>query len=459
MAQAASYADPLVGAITVRLDVPSADFDGIRADSVNKDGFHERLASYAWQVAPGLLSHEWAHIMQVSAYPLLLLRAARQGRLIPGMITAIAGLEVPAGLPAVLRLDDDWHFSSLIETLPIRLHAADQGIRMEAVETLDPRRGTLRELDLVEEDATIFQYRVEIGSPGTGPGYRRWLIERPRYSAIFSFLTDFMTDDQALQLIPVICRVCFATIRPLESLAVILSDLVQFGADTFTSDYAYDEWDATAEDLFRDRLRGRYPIASAESVDFRLSAMHDAQGLITAEQHARIAEVSPHLVASLLAQWSQDDNGLLTAVLRHPWQFFERRGRGWDTRLDRYAPPVTVYDLRAAEDRQLIVIATSEAMKQQRAPVFLGADIGLPTLLLETLRRKYLVDAALGQSPPVPECPHTHCRFHRTLLCRGWFPIPADAAACDFPEWFGDNAGLTVTDDGQWLIKREQDND
>jgi hypothetical protein len=79
MVQAASYTDPVASAITIRLVVPQADLDAIRADAAHREGFHHRVASYAWKIAPGLLAHEWAHIMQVASYPLLLLRAAREG--------------------------------------------------------------------------------------------------------------------------------------------------------------------------------------------------------------------------------------------------------------------------------------------------------------------------------------------------------------------------------------------
>jgi hypothetical protein len=38
------------------------------------------LRDYVWRTNPGLMTHEWAHILQVAQYPLLHLRAARQLR-------------------------------------------------------------------------------------------------------------------------------------------------------------------------------------------------------------------------------------------------------------------------------------------------------------------------------------------------------------------------------------------
>jgi hypothetical protein len=457
MSQSASYADPVVGAVTLHLTVPQADFDAIHADAAYREGFFERLATYAWQKSPSLLSHEWAHIMQISAYPLLHLRAARQGRLVSGRVAALAAADVPAPLPVILAVNDEWRWSSLLETVPVWLRVQDDGILVKPVASLAPRRGTVRELDLVEEDATIFQYRVEVGSRGTGPGYRRWLVEDRRYSALFSFLAGFMDDDDALQLIPVLCRLCFSTTRPLESLAVILGDIVQYGAGLFTTEFPDDEWDIWAEEFFRGRLSERFGIAADTSFDITNSAMHDAQGMITPEQHAELAKSTPHLVASLFYLWSAGEQGLLTAVLRSPWRFFGRRARRWDSRLDRYTPPVIIYQLRAEESGdRLTIVGSSETMRREPAPAVFDANLKMASMIYETLRAKFLVDATLGDIEPLSECPHKQCRFNRTMLCRGWFPLPADPVECEFPDWFASTSRRSVSPDGKWLIAVEE---
>lgn len=457
-----SYVDPTVGALTLYMTIPAQDLAAIRRDvTQHTAGAVGRVAKYVWERNPGVLAHEWAHILQTATSPLLHLRAARQGRMLPHLLNSITELPEGTELPVLAHLHEDWHWASLLEAIPARLTPTDVGIAMSAGTDLQPRRGMLRELDLVEEDATVFQYRVEVGSRGTGPGYRQWLTEKPRYSALFAFLADlFGDDDHALQLIPVICRVCFATTRPLESLGAVLTDVIRDGSDVYTQEFPDPDWDEWAESFFRDRLLDRFGPASDESVDMRATALGDTSGVITDDAHAELVTRTPHLAVSLLAGWNSDDGDLLDDVLRHPWMFIERRGQGWDSRLERYVPPVMSYRFVAEDDSDsLVLVAPSAAMRSTPAPAaFTDVQPGLKmtALLLEGLRGRALVTSALGVRIPLAECPHAGCRFHSTGLCRGWVPVPETPEACDFPVFLSATTRRTVSSDGRFLISDKE---
>src|SRR5438105_11161150 len=117
-----SYADPAVGAIFASLEVPERDLAKIVGDAqAHPDGFPARLKSYVWGRFPGLLSHEWAHVLQVANYPLLHLRAARQALLAANRFRTAATRQTPVELPVLWYVDDEWRLGSLIETIPIRI--------------------------------------------------------------------------------------------------------------------------------------------------------------------------------------------------------------------------------------------------------------------------------------------------------------------------------------------------
>lgn len=452
-----SYADPAVGGVFTALSIPDDDLAAIDHDArQHPEGFPQRLRTYVWGRFPALMCHEWAHILQVAEYPLLHLRAARQQRLIGQWLSALAHEPVPRPLPIESQVVDDWQWSRLIETVPIRLVIEDDKISMIPIAPGTIVRGALRELDLVEEDASIFQYRIEIGSRGTGAGYRRWLLERTRYCALFHFLTDFMSDDDALNLVPVLTRAAFWTVRPVEALAAMLTDLVRDGADTYTRPFPDEDWDDWAEDFFRHRLLERFGAADMTATDFRVPDGLVKQGVVSSAAFDTMLDRAPILPASLFARWSREEDGLIGHTLRAPWQFFERGGAAWDKRLDRFAPPVMIYRLTGEEtEAQRAYVHLSESLRTES---FRDIDTWR-AIVSELLRGKQLMDVATRAREPMVRCPHEQCRFHRTGLCDGWLSPPQTADDCEFPEYLAVATNRTVNADGTMLIESRSNGD
>ena len=459
MERVISFAEPTVGAITLAATVPDHDLTAALADlHVDRVAAQKKVDRWLWGENPDLFVHEWSHIFQVASYPLLYLRAARQGRLLAQWAKAVAALPDGTELPIIGALDRRAQQSDLIEVVPVRLTPEPQGIRSEAMTSRRPRRGVLQELDLVEEDATVFQYRVEIGSRGTGHGYRRWLSERARYSSVFSFLSTFATDDQALALLPVFARIALRTLRPLESLAALLTDVVRDGADTYTRDFPDEDWDEWAEDFFTRRLLERMPTAATIEDRFFGFAIEDPQEYIDDAAFERLLEITPHLPMGLLARWSRDEAQLLQSVMRAPWKFIDR-DNNVDTRLERFRPPLSVYILTGNPSGQKAILhLPSDAMRNTPAPqafqVTGGEPVLMKTLVHEAWRGKGMLDASLGRRTSPIACPHAECRFHAFRMCDGWTSIPPVPEDCDFPDWILGLTGKDVSQDGRRLISR-----
>ncbi len=459
MDRVVSFAEPTVGAITLAARVPDRDLVAAVAElHEDRVAAQKKIDQWLWGQNPDLFVHEWSHIFQVASYPLLYLRAARQGRLLSQWAKAVSELPEGTELPIIGALDARARQSDLIEVVPVRMTMEPGGIRSEAMTSRRPRRGVLQELDLVEEDATVFQYRVEVGSRGTGHGYRRWLAERARYSAVFAFLSTFATDDQALALLPVFARISLRTLRPLEALAALLTDVVRDGADVYTQDFPDDSWDGWAEDFFTTRLRERVDTATAVEDLFFGSAIDDPQQYVDDAAFEELLTATPHLPVGVLARWSIDEAQILHSVLQAPWKFIDR-DNDIDPRLERFRPPLSVYILTGEPSgQQAILHLPSDAMRNTSAPAAMQGEgrpeIRMKALVHEAWRAKGMLDASVGRRVFPIACPHTNCRFHVFRICSGWTSIPPTAEECDFPEWFIGLSGKDVSQDGRRLISR-----
>ena len=101
MADVMSFAEPTAGTIRLAIDVPDAELASILSDlETDHLKAQKEIDRWLWGQMPGLMSHEWSHMLQVSTYPLLFLRAARQGRLTSQFLSAIGDLPAGTGCPS-----------------------------------------------------------------------------------------------------------------------------------------------------------------------------------------------------------------------------------------------------------------------------------------------------------------------------------------------------------------------
>lgn len=113
-----------------------------------------------------------------------------------------------------MMLSPEWRETFYAPTTLYRLGGSrEAGVSIDPCDPRDRRGNDLSESDLIEEDASIFQYKVEIGADGTGQGYARWLHEKHRYTMVFKFLSRLLGPENAYTALPPLVRADFARLR------------------------------------------------------------------------------------------------------------------------------------------------------------------------------------------------------------------------------------------------------
>lgn len=448
-----SYVDPVTGCIHLTLRGDDEQFAGLleAARSSPRDrAFKDGLFAYAWRAHRSLFTHEWAHVLQLATYPALYLRAARSARIMAGPGVFLSANPDRYPLPLQFQMDEEWHLSSMLSTIPFRAVVGDQSVRTEVAES-SIGRGILTERDLIEEDATIFQYRAEISGRGIGRAYRNWLRERPRYSRLFNFLAIHFGDDSALRLLPIMVRVAFRTTRPLESFLMTFGTIMHEGVDLFEGDWT----DEALEDLFFSELKARIGIAEADDLSMQRPESDDVQGVIEEDTFMALLERYQQLpifpLGNLDAKGGSGKRGLAREVLRHPERFFDRHDPEPHEDLLAYWPPTMTISLdHPGFPRGSTVLTLSPLLYETEVPGLSGTTYAVWNTAV--LKNRMLWQAILaGAAGANSRCPHSNCTYHTSGLCQGWMTIPAAAGECEFPQFFTDITKHRLNADGTAL--------
>jgi len=355
-------------------------------------------------------------------------------------------------LPLQLELDERWRLSSMLGTIGFRADVAEDGVKLSPVESGVVARGTLTERDLIEEDATVFQYRAEIAGRGTGRAYRNWLRERPRYTRLFAFLARHFGDDRALRALPVLVRVAYRTTRPIESFFKSFGTLIgerRSGWDLIADQDLDDE---TLEEVLFGNLREHLGSVDVSELTMGKPELDDPAGIIDDQSFETLAAHYQQLPIAPLTQinlhGSENQRGIATEALRAPWRFFNRWSREFDHSLVDYLPPaitVALDDPNFPFGSSLLVI--SPLLNRTEFPLIKGhtyADWLNAVLKARMLWRGF----PEGMTGDNARCPHATCAYHPSGLCQGWMTIPAQAADCEFPEFFTATTKHTLSIDG-----------
>ncbi len=445
-----SWADPAIGIthLVVRGSTAEAKaFLDLRPD----EDYGLAMYQFALQRHPMILIHEWLHILQVASYPWLFIRAARAYHQLAAPFAAIRANRGRLDLPLQFVASREDADSRLLETIPVRIWIDAHAVRAEPVLT-SLVRGVITEQDLVEEDATVAEYQIDVGGRGNGVSYRRWLTERPHYQRAFSLLSQHMSDDAAFSVLPVLVRVAFRTNRPIAAFAGALGTVLLYGPDTWLD----PESTQILEDGLTSNALNCFGIADDASTDFQSPAISDRPGFVTDDRFEQLVSAATFPV-SPLSRWSlaDDANGegtpFLLRVLRQPWQHFGRRASQPSRTLLRYLPPGTTVEL---DDPDFPVGKTmfyvSPSVVSERPPGENGLTYG--EVLIHMYQLRLVSNALMGEREPRHTCPHDSCRVHASRLCRGWLPIPTRFQECDFPSFLEQMSKHRLDPTGKVLV-------
>ena len=443
-----SFADPVTGRVHLMLrgqdGAHAALLDGAvrrRSDTEFKAGFY----AYAWTEHRSLMNHEWAHVLQLTSYPFLFLRAARSARMMVGPARYLAGHPGRHELPIRFEMDEQWMWSSMLGTFGFVATVMADSVQIDPVAPGTIRRGVLTERDLIEEDATVFEYRSEIAARGRGTAYRNWLRERPHYSRLFSFLAQQFGADGALRVLPMLVRIAYRTTRPLESF------FRAFGTVMIEGLPADPEGDATLEELLLEDLRQRLGTIGPGALTMQRPELDDPAGVIEDDAFMELIDGYLQLPIAPLARinlaGTEDQLGVASAALASPWEFFDRRTQLFDERLGDYLPPVITV---ALDDPQFPAGATllvvSQLLRDMPFPI---EGTTYEDWATSTLKARLMWQAIMdGASGPNARCPHHDCPYHPTGLCHGWMTMPATADDCEFPDFMRYTTHHALSADG-----------
>ena len=450
-----SYADPATGCVHLTLRGEGGEFrelvEAAQTDPRNV-AFKAKLYSYAWREHRTLIIHEWAHVLQMATYPALFLRSARAARIMAGPAVYLAGNPGRHPLPLRFEMDERWALSNMLSTVGFRAEVGETGVSLEAVEDR-VGRGILTERDLLEEDATVFQYRAEISARGSGRAYRNWLRERPRYTRVFSFLATRFGDGAALRLLPILARVAFRTTRPVEGFFKAFGTLALAGPGLYADP---DLDDADLEGLLLENLRSSHPSLDADELTMQSPEFDDPTGVIDEPALAELVRRYRQLPISLLAEidlnGSDEQRGWAQAALRAPETVFDRRRWEEDTRPRDYLPPITTIalaDPAFPQGASLMVTAPLYAITEY--PAIPGQTYAQWTSAMLKGRLMWRSIMATPDPGPNARCPHEACAYHPAGLCRGWMTIPAVEHDCEFPEFLVHTTKHGLSADGRAL--------
>lgn len=337
-------------------------------------------------------------------------------------------------LPIRTWLANEWQTTLFAPTSLYRLVIDELGqLKLSPGRLNDRRSNDLTENDLLEEDASIFQYKVEIGGPGSGSSYRRWLREQRRNTMVFNFLTRQLGLENAYLALPPLVHAAFSTTVPLETFGELVALTMRADSD-LPSQRGIDNYAIYLRNALSSfNLGYRVPNPDLPSSDDPVSLIGGP------EVFQLLGSSSRHPLWPLANKlWSKrEERQQLSEYMLHPYRAINRRAGTVSKMLRAYWPPLSVYRLLVPD------MSVNDAVWQV-APSYVGKPVpSMPIpgftydqYLPELVGRRYLAFSLVTDmyDDGPHNCYHTECPYFSTNLCRRWLHPPREYLECDFPK-------------------------
>jgi hypothetical protein len=437
----ASHADTTIGAVFFNLSPLGRASDEVRAfvpkrpvSPESRKEYARRLQWYLETYHYSLLVHEYFHIIQALVYPALYLRCLRELHLAFQVLSWYRHDQEPRR-PIRMWLPPDWKQTFFAPTTTYRLSGSrGGGISLDLGDPRDRRSNDLTESDLIEEDASIFQYKVEIGAEGTGEGYYRWLHEKYRYTMAFKFLSRLLGRENAYIALPPLVRTAFRTTWPMTTFASLLD---------LTLRQPVDLPQRLGIDEYFDFLVGsteESPSLGRQLPDHDSPATEDAYAYLDATLHGTLVQASDRHPLYPLARdlWVDRPDPPSLDWIFHPYRAFDRwRRTVVDATVEGCMPPITVIRLLDPALSVNDALAIVHPRFHGKPCPFLP-DVEYDLYLRDAMDRKYLAFSLVTSAFDSYDhnCWHDQCPIFPTGLCRRWWPVPDDFRTCGFPTKF-----------------------
>jgi hypothetical protein len=438
-----SYFDTTLGAVSYNVppaaipDVSAMLSEAVGSRHTSSEGRSEFINLVRGWVGFGhypLMVHEWCHVLQAVSHPALYLRCLREYSAICTIIDILRKDSRDIQLP--FTASEPWGTDLVWSTTPLRLSVMDGMPAVELAEKDWLMPNDLSETDLLEDAASIMQYKAEVGSQSSVNAYRRWLRERGRhrYSRTFDFVAKLLSPADAYVALPPLVMSAYMTAWPLHGFVSLLALTVR-EAPAPPSEMGIDECWRFLERCSRTSIPGR------KTPDPRRSLRDEGeQGRIEREGVlALVEDFSVHPLSPLVKRaWSEEaELERLQEAILHPYRAFDRTTRRAHDWLEPYRPPITTFRVAGAMEIGDTVVEISPTVLDSPGPNGTVGQEAWLGFLFELMRMKAFVFSAATPlyRAVAHNCPHLECPFHRYDMCRTWQQIPRHFEQCDFPGW------------------------
>jgi hypothetical protein len=398
--------------------------------SESREEYMNLLSAYVETNHYPLVAHEWAHVLQALTHPALLHRCLREFSLMMTILDGVRRTPIPLTLPLIP--DSAWRDELDWSTHRRRLLIdANDEPSVAPADPLWPTPADLSELDLLEDSASVLQYKAEIGGQGSGRLYRRWLNEQARYRRTFDFLADQLGTEDGYVALPSLVMGANATNQPVETFVALVAATRRHGiAAARIGIDRYWDFVTTFLRLTVPRGEPRHPQELFEETDPTISI--DRMGMLK-----MVDDLPHHPLSWIVRETCADERrlDLLRATILHPYRAFDRRLRRSADWLRDFAPPVIAYRLvedGAAQGDELLSI--SGVLMDEQPP---GGAEHWVQYLMEAIRIRNFTFATVESAlrAETHNCVHTECPHHSVGMCREWNQVPVAHEECKFPEW------------------------
>jgi hypothetical protein len=434
-----SYADTTIGAVFFNISpshnrVVQEDIIPIalrRKESAEaRLDYVRRLAWYTDTYHRSLRNHEWCHILQAVIYPALYFRCVRELNLVESILTTYRHDNEPQ-IPIRRWLPEEWQKTLMAPTRLYQMNINQSGdLHILPGNPIERGRSDLTENDLLEEDASIFQYKVEIGRQGNGFAYRKWLREQSRYTMTFNFLARLVGEENAYLALPPLVQTSFCTTTPMETFGQLVSLTVRTNTD-LPSKLGIDDYLAFLQTTIRTSTLG-LSIPNPEK-----PITEDPLSRLDSEAMYEFIQASANHPLQPLAQdlWLNQSEKQFQEYMLHPYRAFNRYTGEVSEELMKFWPPMMVLRLLdpALSLKDAVFVVAPQFAGKPWKPL---PEITYDEYFSELLNRRYLAFALVTDLyDNVPHnCHLTECPYHKTNLCRRWLFIPPEPELCDFPK-------------------------
>jgi|GEM_PF-5920180 len=407
-------------------------------DRQNRESFSRHLSQIALKVLVtdfrGTYYHEWHHCLQAIFYPYYYLQSWRELSIALNILADLRHSSQTATLGQISLPPES--YETITHTSMVYGIEIEHGmLKLVPRELADLRPSDITLTDLIEDATSIFQFKVENASEGSGTAYRQWIRgRRSVYSNVFTLLSKLMGVDAAYVALPPLVQLSFATTGPVTAFL----SLVNYTLRTHTPP------EVLGCDLYYKALRSRCAATfTGKDPDPNSPTSSDELTFMDLETYRRLVANTPnHTVYPLALRYldlvSTDPS--VENSLFHPYR------PDVQTLLNEYfLPPITVirlyYELLQARDTLLIVNPWLVSQPWPQIP-----DITYSDYLREVMKRKDLAYSLFSDINNYLEhnCHHAECPYYPTNVCRRWSAVPKDWAQCPFPAWFATITGRSI---------------